>query len=207
MSFKNRPLQQWSKVISRCLRALVNFLCDLGCGLGFAKMQGVRDQVHAAQCMGAVPELTIFAEEDMADMFWEIRAEEVKQAARWAMQRMCAKQRTKHAVFSISRESKHLDLVGNSAAQSFLVVDEAAIMRFLDFDSDQNVLFTAGGVVLAQGWRSQLPALFTKGIWYAWSTDDLITNLRSLVWNLLLKGYPVGWWKPQLVRCWDKFRL
>ena len=73
VSFKNHPLQQWSKVISRCLQALVNFLCDLGCGLGFAKMQGVRDQVHAAQRMGAVPELTIFAEEDMADMFWEER--------------------------------------------------------------------------------------------------------------------------------------
>ena len=42
-------------------------------------------------------------------------------------------------------------------------------------------------------WRSQLPALFAKSIWYAWSADDLITNLRSLVWNLILKGYPVGW--------------
>ena len=56
-------------------------------------------------------------------------------------------------------------------------------------------------------WRSQLPALFTKSIWYAWSTDDLVTNLRSLVWNLILKGYPVGWWKPQFLRCWDKYRL
>ena len=95
--------------------------------------------------------MTVFAEEDMADFFWEIPADEVKQAARWAMQRMCAKQRIKHALFSISREIKHLDRVGTSAAQSFLVVDEAAIMRFLDFDLDQNVLFAAGGVVLAQG--------------------------------------------------------
>ena len=49
-------------------------------------------------------------------------------------------------------------------------------------------------------WRSQLPGLFTTSIYYAWSTDDLITNL-------ILKGYPVGWWKPQFLRCWDKYRL
>ena len=128
VSFKKHPIQQWSKIIIRCFQTLVNFLCDLGCGLGFAKMQGVRDQVHAAQRMGAVPELKVFAEEDMANMFWEIPADEVKQAARGAMQRMCAKQRIKHALFSFSRESKHLDRVGTCAAQSFLVVDEAAIM-------------------------------------------------------------------------------
>ena len=114
-------------------------------------MQGVRDQVHVAQRMGAVPEMTVFAEEDMADMFWEIPADEIIQAARWAMRRMCTKQCIKQAFFSISRESKHLDRVGTSAAQRFLVVDAAAIMRFLDFDLGQNVLFTAGGVVLAQG--------------------------------------------------------
>ena len=56
-------------------------------------------------------------------------------------------------------------------------------------------------------WRSQLPALVTKSIWHAWSTDDLVTNLRSLLWNLILKGYPVGWWKPQFLRCWDKYQL
>ena len=183
VSFKNHPLQQWSKIISRCLQALVNFLCNLGCGLGFAKMQGVRDQVHAAQRMGAVPELTVFAEEDMADMFWEIPAEEVKQAARWAMQRMCANQRIKHALFSISRESKHLDQVGTSAAQSFLVVDEAAIMRFFDFDLDQNVLFTAGGVVLAQGGKGVPIGGFISAqaaeLWAMWRERNLFDSAST----------------------------
>ena len=32
VSFKNHPLQQWSKVINCCLQTLVNFLCDLGVG-------------------------------------------------------------------------------------------------------------------------------------------------------------------------------
>ena len=128
-------------MISRRLPTLVNCLCDLGCGLGFAKMQGVRDQVHAAQCMGAVPEKAAFAEEDIADMFWEIPADEVKQAIRWAMQQMCTKQHIKRASFSICRKSKHLDRVDISTTHSFLVVDEAAFMRFLHFDSDQKVFF------------------------------------------------------------------
>ena len=56
-------------------------------------------------------------------------------------------------------------------------------------------------------WRSQLLALFSNSIWYSWSCDNLCTNLQSLLWNLVLKGYPLGWWKPQFLWCWDKYRL
>ena len=154
--------------------------------------------------MGAVPELTIFAEEVMADMFWEISAEEVKQAARWAMRRMCAKQRTKHAAFSISCESKHLDRVGTSAAQSFLVVEEAAIMRFLDLDLDQNVLFTAGGVVLAQGGKGVPIGGFISAqaaeLWAMWRerhlldlSDSASTGLAQEAWQSVVDNPPAAW--------------
>ena len=56
-------------------------------------------------------------------------------------------------------------------------------------------------------WRSLLPSLFAKSLWYAWSVPDVINNLRSLVWNLVLAGYPQSWWKPSFHRCWEKFRL
>ena len=49
VSFKNHPLQQWSKVISRCLQPLVNFLCDLGCGFGVCQDVG---------CQGSGPRST-----------------------------------------------------------------------------------------------------------------------------------------------------
>ena len=193
VSFKNHPLQQWSKIISHSLQALVKFFFDLGFRLGFAKMQGVRDQVHTAQRMGTVPERTVFAEEDMADMFWEIQADEVKQAARWAMQRMCAKRRVKHALFSISRESKHLDRVGTSAAQSFLVVSEAAIMRFLDLDLDQNVLSTAGGVVVAQGGKGVPIGGFISAqaaeLWAMWREHHLF---HSALTGACPRGVAVG---------------
>ena len=60
VSFAGHPLQAWSRVMSRCLQMLVSFLIDQGIGLGFAKMQGVRDQLHAAARMGALPHETEF---------------------------------------------------------------------------------------------------------------------------------------------------
>ena len=43
-------------------------------------------------------------------------------------------------------------------------------------------------------WRSQLPPLFSKSNCYSWWRDDVCTSLWFLVWNLVLKGYPLGWW-------------
>ena len=56
-------------------------------------------------------------------------------------------------------------------------------------------------------WRSLLPSLFSKSLWYAWSTQDVVDYLQSLVWNLVLGGYPQSWWKPSFRRCWENYRL
>ena len=50
-----------------------------------------------------------------------------------------------------SKESRHLDRIGKSSAPGFVVIDEGVIERFVDFDLTDNVLFTAGSVVLMQG--------------------------------------------------------
>ena len=84
VSFAGHPLQAWSRVVSRCLQMLVNHLIDRGTGLGFAKMQGVRDEIHAAVRMGRKPQSLSLKEEDMTDMFWEIPSTEVKSALSWA---------------------------------------------------------------------------------------------------------------------------
>ena len=56
-------------------------------------------------------------------------------------------------------------------------------------------------------WRLFLPSLFAKSMWYAWSTGDIIANLRSLLWGLTICGYPHSWWKPQFRRCSERYKL
>ena len=151
VSFSGHPLQTWSRVMSRCLQTLLNCLIDHGFGLGFAKMQGVRDQLHAAARLGASSGASEFLEEDMSDMFREIRASEVKSALEWALSRVRSALRTKDLHFSVSRESNHLDRIGKATAPGFVLVDEQCVTRFVKLDLDDNVLFTAAAVVLAQG--------------------------------------------------------
>ena len=45
-------------------------------------------------------------------------------------------------------------------------------------------------------WHLLLFSIFANLLWYAWSTGDVVANLRSLVWGLNLRGYPPYWWKP-----------
>ena len=40
-------------------------------------------------------------------------------------------------------------------------------------------------------WRSQFPSILQKCVWCALTTDDLITNLRSVMWGLGVKRYPM----------------
>ena len=87
----------------------------------------------------------------MADMIWEIPAFDVKSALQWALHTVRKKHRATNLSFSVSRESNHLDRIGRSTAAGCTVVHEAFVSRFVDFDLDDNVLFTAGGVIVAQG--------------------------------------------------------
>ena len=58
--------------------------------------------------MGGLPAETEFKEEDMADMFWEIPATEVK----WAVDTVRTKHRAKTLSFSMSKESNQLNCIG-----------------------------------------------------------------------------------------------
>ena len=49
-------------------------------------------------------------------------------------------------------------------------------------------------------WRSYFPTLLSKCMWFALAVFDVRVNLRSLMWGVGLKQYPVGWWKPALRR-------
>ena len=151
VSFSGHPLQAWSRVMSRCLQMLVNHLIDHGVGLGFAKMQGVRDQLHAAARLGVSSSASEFLDEDMSDMCWEILASEVQSAPERALPHVRFAHRTKELHLSVSRESNRLDRIGKATAPGFVVVDEHCVTRFVKFNLDDNVLFTAGVVLLAQG--------------------------------------------------------
>ena len=55
-----------------------------------------------------------------------------------------------------------------------------------------------------QVWKSQFPSLLLKCMWYALTTTDFVTNLRSVIWGMGAKSYPRKWWHPTLWRLFHK---
>ena len=53
-------------------------------------------------------------------------------------------------------------------------------------------------------WRSLLPALVAKSLWYAGNSEDVVANFRSLIWGLTIRGYPTRWWTPVFWRLYDR---
>ena len=49
-------------------------------------------------------------------------------------------------------------------------------------------------------WNSHFAALLQKCLWYEISLHDIRLNLRSLMWGMGIKGYPIKWWFPTLRR-------
>ena len=47
-------------------------------------------------------------------------------------------------------------------------------------------------------WRSQLPSILQKCVWYALTSQDIKANLPSVMWGVGIKGYPTRWWLPAL---------
>ena len=56
-------------------------------------------------------------------------------------------------------------------------------------------------------WRSLLPSLVAKSIWYGSNQDDVTTDFRSLIWGLAIRGYPARWWTPISWRLYDRYVL
>ena len=56
-------------------------------------------------------------------------------------------------------------------------------------------------------WQSLLPAIFLKCIWYAWNSEDVLLNCRSMVWGLVHRRVPGSWWKARLRRLYDFWEM
>ena len=44
-------------------------------------------------------------------------------------------------------------------------------------------------------------------MWYAKDKEDLICNIRSIVWGLIMRGYPFHWWNGRFFRVCARFAL
>ena len=55
--------------------------------------------------------------------------------------------------------------------------------------------------------RSLFPALLYKSLLYALTRNDVVVNLRSLLWGCGVRRYPDHWWRPILYRFFHRFRL
>ena len=201
VSFAGHPLQAWSRVVSRCLHMLVNHLTDQGTGLSFAKMQGVRDQIHAAVRMGGNPRSLSLKEEDMTDMFWEIPSTEVKSALSWALSEVGKSARSKCLSFSVSKESKALDRLGKASTKGFVIVSQDALESFVSFDLFDNILFTAGAVILQQNGKGVPIGGFISAqaaeLWAMWKearlTSEESRSALTSEWNAVLAKPPKDW--------------
>ena len=56
-------------------------------------------------------------------------------------------------------------------------------------------------------WKSLVGALICKSMLYVWSRDDLVSNVRSVIWGSTIRGYPPGWWKGRLFRVCQRSAL
>ena len=56
-------------------------------------------------------------------------------------------------------------------------------------------------------WRSFFPSLLQKCLWYAMTGDNIWSNVTSVLVSLVHKHYPVGWWRPTLLRWFEKYHL
>ena len=56
-------------------------------------------------------------------------------------------------------------------------------------------------------WRSQLPSLLMKYLWYALASFSIKVNLRSVLWGIGAKSYPTLWWHQALFRFYKEHVL
>ena len=125
VSFKNHPLQGWSRLISRSLQLLCSAVSAKKQNLGFATMLGVRDQIGALGRVGGEANSSEFCELDMDNMFWEIPQHEAIQSVAWAFD-ACRKGKN-DPWFSLARGGeKALDRIGKSSSSFWLVRRQSA---------------------------------------------------------------------------------
>ena len=86
----------------------------------------------------------------MDDMFWNIPKHEVLKAIRWGCTTL--RRRQKVLWFAIAKGGlKNLDRCGTATSEYFYIFSEEELLRFVDFDTYLNKLFTVGPIVMEQG--------------------------------------------------------
>ena len=79
-------------------------------------------------------------------------------------------------VLTCERWEKTLDRIGKSSGSQFILVSEASVSRFVEFDTKQNNLFTIGGIILAQGAKGVPIGGFISAqlaeIWAVWKEHE-----------------------------------
>ena len=101
----------------------------------------------------------------------------------------------------MSEESKALDRLGKASTKGFVIVGQDALERFVDFDLFDNILFTAGAVIVQQNGKGVPIGGFilaqTAGLWAMWKearlTSDESRNALTSEWNAVLKQPPKDW--------------
>ena len=125
----------------------------LNAGLGFQRLQGVRDQLRAlgrlTNCMGEGVTYN-FIEPDITDMFWNIPKDEVLKAIFWSCATLKGRQRCLH-LSTAKQGLKRLDRYGKASSKDFFVFSEVELLRFVEYDIYSHNLFTIGPLIMHQG--------------------------------------------------------
>ena len=100
-----------------------------------------------------------------------------------------------------SKESKALDRLGKASTKGFVIVSQDALERFVSFDLFDNILFTAGAVVLQQNGKGvpiggfiSAQAAELRAMWKeARLTSEESRSALTSEWNAVLAKPPKDW--------------
>ena len=150
MSHKFHPLRRTSRLIGRCLSLLLREFHVAFPLWGSPSMIVSRD-MHFLMRSHCPHSLSLW-ERDIDNAFWNLDKDKVLQGIKQACTVVKSYRKIRGDVFfSIAKGNlKSLDRMGKAAARHFRVVSSAELLSFVEWDMNQNNLFTLWGIVLRQ---------------------------------------------------------
>jgi hypothetical protein len=150
ISFKRHHLKRYAKLVSRSLQLLVQNVCQHATTSTLPNMLGIRDLVGCISRLKPVWENTSLHELDMDDQFWNIPKEECVEAVRWAVKEVTKHRRCRGLSFALHKGGdKFLDRFGSSTERDFVNLTVGEVLRYVQWDTMENGLFTLGALILA----------------------------------------------------------
>ena len=136
----------------RSLQLMVRELHEHEVGIGRCTMLGARDLCRLSQRCSKGGMHCEALEQDMVDMFWALRKDEVLKAFEWGASRLRHRLRSAQTFFGLSKDGeKSFDNIGKSTDKMFLVTTIDMLRRFVKYDIRDNNLFLLDQIVLQQG--------------------------------------------------------